>query len=592
MPASSTPQIGSSLLDVDLHRRYSMMKALRRLQRAAQREAAREDIIHEVSHEVKCKAVLLARRSDSSDVVLRWIARQQWHTWRRCGGVARVIRAADVARWDVELADDPKLRAIEEDPEHRWHDEITTILIESLVVDDVARETARGALVPPRFILLGYLRKWRYLTPSASVQAHLLQLEGSATKAKNWARLFRERWDLRWTTSPVPHCLTEDALRHRCAVLLRWARWVSLEVANGREIVWVNMDESTLSNVKAWKKGIRSQREPITAEGFQNAMRLRALPRTSLIAAIASSPEVQRVLPQVRLPRSVNGKKPTFALRAAYATAQRPQVTWHGTNGWNTQTTMLLWLTALRRAVRSVRPSSAIVLLMDCCSVHLSSRTWARMVALQIIPIIVPARTTWLLQPLDVYCFAGLKRKIRNEVFRRSSSGVTGTLSQVEQACIHGEAIKTEIIDRDWSRSFKDFGFLGDETVARSKVAELVAGCDLTPRLPDVPELMECLSVNARRSRELLTSLESLARTFQTNTYSAAAGAESAVAVAERGLAEGGVPRCAAAVSADVPLLVPLPAAPRAVQTAANLWLQLPQRTRRGRSSAEPLLTG
>ena len=118
---------------------------------------------------------------------------------------------------------------------------------------------------------------------------------------------------------------------------------------------------------------------------------------------------MQPHLPQLLLPKDAALSRAEKHRLEALA----PPLAWYqGTNGWVTAPVLCGILTRLRREIRAVRPGAGIVVVMDSASQHLAVSVLSHAARLQIRLVLVPARMTWLLQPLDTRVIALLKRTI------------------------------------------------------------------------------------------------------------------------------------------------------------------------------------
>ena len=62
---------------------------------------------------------------------------------------------------------------------------------------------------------------------------------------------------------------------------------------------------------------------------------------------------------------------------------------------------------------RTARPDAAFVLVVDMCNVHLADEVFQAMRGEDSWPLLVPAKGTWLLQPLGLAVFRLLKQALR-----------------------------------------------------------------------------------------------------------------------------------------------------------------------------------
>ena len=172
-----------------------------------------------------------------------------------------------------------------------------------------------------------------------------------------------------------------------------------------RQHVFVNMDETQLASVKHHGKGMISGRKKRREDRRRSPRDPddRHHTKVTYIAAISDSPDLQPLLPQVVLPRYTQHARPPPAMLHDYSGLGYPFEFWHGTAGSTTPGIVQAWMTRLRSVISSFNDGAWIVLALDCDTNHLSVATMAHLRRLGIIPLLVPAKLTWLLQLLDVY---------------------------------------------------------------------------------------------------------------------------------------------------------------------------------------------
>ena len=78
----------------------------------------------------------------------------------------------------------------------------------------------------------------------------------------------------------------------------------------------------------------------------------------------------------------------------------------------------MTWLARLVRTLRTRKPDTQLILILDAATIHLSGTFRRRALSLGVRLVFIPAGLTWLLQPLDTHVFAALKRDIRTRLTR------------------------------------------------------------------------------------------------------------------------------------------------------------------------------
>jgi hypothetical protein len=307
------------------------------------------------------------------------------------------------------------------------------------------------------------------------------------------------------------------------------------EVEGEHPPIIVNMDETMMSNIRPGKLGIVPSAIAVAHGAFRSAARQKPMPRTSMLASICNDANLQKVLPQLRLPKAPKGKVTARAALHAYAQAGQPQCVLHGGCGWNNGITMMWYLRELRKRLRGKAPLRPIVLVMDDCSIHVSEKVLRECVKLSIAVVIIPSRMTWKLQPLDTHVFAPLKANIRAGLFAALGNSPRATLSHAAEIRVHGQSIKDVLVNRDWSSVMRRSGLTGDRAEWRRGLCELVGDSLITPCFPSEDELKDLLSVPTSRCSSLRSTLvasASRAANPQAALPAAPAGGDSQAAAA------------------------------------------------------------
>jgi hypothetical protein len=454
------------------------------------------------------RAVVLFKLTGKPGLVLHWVRLQQLRMWKQNSGLAVDYDSRALDQWVSDWSEHPEVIQLLSQPlaPARQSLEIFAAEHETHVVVD--RLHRRGLRVPAPHVVATYLAALAKRPMSASTRQHASRLQSRSVSSKKWGRAFRQRWGYEWGMGHLKHGVNPADTSVRAAVFLRWLHWTLEQLSGPAEPVVVNMDETMLSSVRPRKLGVVPTARACARLPAGHLSRETALPRTSLIATVCSDVALQGHLPQMRLPRARPDKIPGRRAQAAYAAAGRPQSTLHGSAGWNTSDSCCLWLRELAVRLRRVAPNRPIVLVVDDCSVHLSDVVLRKCCKLSIAVVVIPSRMTWLLQPLDTHVFAQLKSKIRTMSFAEAVRSEKVALSQTARIRIQGEAIRSVLVDQDWSMVMQRAGFAGPGFALREAVAACVRGLDLAPRRPTEGELCDVLRVPPCRAGRLQAALK------------------------------------------------------------------------------------
>ncbi len=462
--------------------------------------------VYPPTRRVRVRAAILHGISSDTSLTLQWVRRQQRVQVRNVNGVCPIILAQDLRNWSEEFRHDATYRAAMRQATHPIRMELHWYIIEHSIAMDVVAQHRKGLRVPTWFITRALARKWEPLPRSKQVQSRLMSIREGGFAAKNFMRQFRKNWNLKWGPGMKRMALSPEIAAMRAAIFLRWAAWSAGQTRSGEVRVVINMDETRLSNIRDWAVGIVRPVEENPREAPQ-CRRRTVLPRTSLIAAVCNDPSLQPGLPQIRLPRGRAGAVPRAVTSAMYAHARHPQEAWHGTDGNMTVVVMKMWLSKIKAAIHAWKSNARIVIVFDVCRqhVHTDVLRYARRLGLEI--LLIPAKLTWLLQPLDTHCFAQLKRVIRDLTLERSMRSSTGWCSRRETIQCHGEAIRQVLCLSKWTHACRSTGMDGCLDNLRQNIRFAVHGCDLSPRFPSETEMQEILQKGIKASRETYTIL-------------------------------------------------------------------------------------
>ena len=278
-------------------------------------------------------------------------------------------------------------------------------------------------------------------------------------------------------------------------IYLKWMRYLIDVTLRDKVYVVLNVDETSLNSLvesnggyvcDVLRDGGQCAKKPLPKKNRANA-------KTTLVGVVADQGALQPYLPQVIMPKYTQKASPPAWLRASYAQQGFPLQYWHGTSGTSTPQTFIRWLSVVRSAVHSFNEDIWILLIMDCHSTHLDLRVLRHLGRLGILTVIVPAKLTWLLQPLDVYVYADLKRELRQHLAEATLNSSEDQVERGSWITPTATAIRSVLVRTDWSKQFDRLGAGLDIEAMRGEVASFVAGAVISPALPKSTELAQIL---------------------------------------------------------------------------------------------------
>ena len=255
------------------------------------------------------------------------------------------------------------------------------------------------------------------------------------------------------------------AIRPVCQAVACWG-WLNFLASlcpAGKRVVHVNMDETT---VRMWLEPdtgyvvVRAGKRKVhVLEREQQAGLGKRRQCTSLMAFSSDDAEVQKLLPQVLLlnERTLSAAA-TIDLQASLAGTPRFLVR-RGKSAWANAPVLCWLIRLLRKCLATVEPVAHVILTLDCSPAHACTQVVKCIGQAGFYAHYVPASMTAVLQPLDVYTFAVLKRRLRDlhhEAVLETDSGVINALPWLK--LVFG-AVADVLHTTCWTRSFRGCGF-------------------------------------------------------------------------------------------------------------------------------------
>lgn len=261
------------------------------------------------------------------------------------------------------------------------------------------------------------------------------------------------------------------------------------------------MDETSVNTANASKQGLHASVPQCDFRTDEAPTKKQKTMPCTLLGTICDIDALQKILPQVLLPKYVKNESPPDKIKTAFAETGAPLEAWHKTGGWNNCSTMISWLRQLHRHVNNFDKDLNIILVLDCATAHLNDKLLkvARMLKVNI--LMVPSKCTWFIQPLDVYSFAFLKRSLRRKLSQAEILSPTGNVTNINKIRVIGEAVQEELVEHSWSQRMAKVGLSVDLNSLRVPLQRITDGMDLTARQPTQEELLCVLSKECKFNR-------------------------------------------------------------------------------------------
>lgn len=164
-------------------------------------------------------------------------------------------------------------------------------------------------------------------------------------------------------------------------------------------------------------------------------------------------------------------------------------------------------MTALKKAVKSVRPQAQIILVWDAAGTHLSNDVLLAAKRRGIRVVFIPAKMTWKLQPLDTDVFSSLKNHLRHMEFSARAETPSMLLQPLQRVVLQGQAIHQVLVQKSWSHVLRRAGMGMPFEDIRPSLKQLLQTECRAPRKPSDSELQEVLQVPPVRVPQLMDLL-------------------------------------------------------------------------------------
>ena len=261
--------------------------------------------------------------------------------------------------------------------------------------------------------------------------------------------------------------------------LWQWWNCAASHVPPGFVLLRINLDETSICLFQGSGKGavaFRKGKQCPSEEPVQGVARSTKRSCLTHIGLVCDRPDLQPRPPQV-----IIGNEHQFQAREMQALMAACPPNVHlirQKSAWNNADVCKRVIQLLGVALRAYFDPSLSkrlqpVLLLDACRVHLSRGVVSACLSQGIWPIIVPAKLTWLLQPLDTHAFLRYKAYLRTAYQLARIATPDGELSMAQFLQVIYDTIRKVLQGHRWARAFDENG-LGQ--VGGESLQALVSG--------------------------------------------------------------------------------------------------------------------
>jgi len=263
-------------------------------------------------------------------------------------------------------------------------------------------------------------------------------------------------------------------LPQKARLFWRWVNWLKDRVEGGKQPVFLNLDETSISYSFHGAQGYFAK-HLIKSRRAKTRIRKKELRGSvSHVAIIADKPDVQKCLPQVFI-----GNRHRFTLGLmAEVVGSKPEFIhlFRRKSSWNNIENMISVLELLAAALGHF-PDLQPILLLDTVRCHIAPNILRKAAELKLWIAPVPAGLTYLLQPLDVRCFAQHKSFLRSAY--RAARIASGALSARQWMTLLFQVCTDFLNATPWAPAFCSVGIGAGEPRLGTELRILFPdGCD------------------------------------------------------------------------------------------------------------------
>ena len=268
----------------------------------------------------------------------------------------------------------------------------------------------------------------------------------------------------------------------------------------GKELLLLNLDETSIPVTFTHAGGNVMLLDPTKnwhQPPRQPATRAEKRAYFTHVGLVCNDPAIQPQLPQVLF---VGDKLLTLAALAAIQPHLPDNVyVKRLKKGWNNHEEHVIIVRLLGLILEPLFERYQPVLMFDASPLHIHDDVMAELAARSIWYIVIPARLTWLLQPLDTHGFAKYKRYLKQRFQDTivSSAGVNLTERMVRLVV---ETIRAVLQGNRWDGAFRSNGLDGDQTHVSNYIKETLQ-FETLPPYPPTPPSVDALRLCWPRNR-------------------------------------------------------------------------------------------
>ena len=267
----------------------------------------------------------------------------------------------------------------------------------------------------------------------------------------------------------------------------------------GRKVVVLNLDETSIAKAYSKIKGTvmlpSAWPEYNALDISEHVPMAKTRCYITYCAIVASDPLISAILPQVLIAARKNMNR-SVEQHADVILGVRTHL-WVRESAWMTQEVFLEILDLLLDALEPYNDFFEFILVFDASRVHLSIDISRKLCIAGMRIVVVPAKLTWLLQPLDTHVFANFKNSLRKRLQEAAMDAPHGQLNDTRWIESVARCIN-EMTNIDHGKSFHRNGMMGHQNNMKAVESKVIAADCLHSvgrQAPTLEDMKFCLSL-------------------------------------------------------------------------------------------------
>ncbi len=292
----------------------------------------------------------------------------------------------------------------------------------------------------------------------------------------------------------------------------QWWNWLLRFQERAKPLLIVNWDETACRLHYPTGKGMCARRVSRSSQRLRQLTQSvpTARKRGSLthVGLICNDTSLQPVLPQI-----IIGNEHTLTTKELTAIGEGvlpPNVqVWKRKSAWVNKDTMRDILREIWRSLRAHQDRRQVVLLLDTYPAHMDPNFLQNCNRKKIWVVFVPAKQTWLLNPLDTHTFGVYKQYLRKDYRRLLGERPQASVTVADMVFGIGRAVKHVLHAKTWHTAFEQNGF-GTSTgprCARTSILENLEWSETPVVSSALPSLSQFEAVMPARASLPLSEL-------------------------------------------------------------------------------------